>query len=91
MAADDTSMLARATELAGLVEAASAALNGRYRYTLSGSIVTVSDGGDWSRKTVTTDTGDVKSEPSIVVAQAIEKGWYVRLDDAPDPAAGDAP
>lgn len=83
METHETRMVARATALAGLVEAASTALNGCYRSTLSGGIVTVSDGDDWRRKTVTTDDGDATSEPSIAVVQAIETGWYVRLDDAP--------
>lgn len=73
-------LLARATALARLVGESSEALNGRYRFTLTGSILTVSDGRDWSLKTVTTSDGEERSEPSVIIVQAINKGWYVRLD-----------
>jgi hypothetical protein len=82
----DTSLLARATKLAGLVEETSKALNGCYEFTLTGSVLIVSDGEDWHRKTVTTPDGDTRSEPSINIVKAIEKGWYVLIHDRPDPS-----
>lgn len=84
----ERNLLARTTELAGLVEAESKRLNGRYRFTLTGSIVTVSDGIDWSQKVVTTHYGLEKTEPSIVIVEAIKKGWYVPIA-APTTAGGE--
>lgn len=77
----DTDSLARATALARLVGEASKALNGRYRFMLTGSVMTVSDGENWYRKTLTTPDGDTRSEPSATIVRAIKKGWYVRVEE----------
>lgn len=63
-------------------EDTSRALNGRYRFTITGRVLTISDdAAGWFRKTVTTEEGDVRSEPSIVIVEAIKTGWYVPLND----------
>lgn len=81
----ESSLVERALQLQVLVREASLALNGRYRFTLTGSVVTVSDGDDWAVKIVTLPDGDTKRETSLAIRKAIDIGWYVPVDDVASP------
>jgi tagatose-1,6-bisphosphate aldolase non-catalytic subunit AgaZ/GatZ len=81
----DWTLAERALQLQALVRDASASLNGRYRFTLTGSVVTVSDGPDWAVKVVTLPDGETKRETSLAIRKAIDIGWYVPVDDGMSP------